>query len=101
MARETWVYDSVNKCLVPKGTLPPKINNFGRGPMVIGDEMESLVNMADGKRYTSKRKFEGEVRARGLEIVGNENSGAHTAEIKPHDWTKEAAQAWSIHGGEA
>jgi len=46
---------------------------------VIRDEMDSTVNHADGRRYTSKRKFEAEVRARGGTIIGNES----TDHIKP------------------
>ena len=40
---------------------------------VIRDEMDATINHADGRRYTSKRKFEAGVRARGCTIIGNES----------------------------
>jgi hypothetical protein len=97
-----WVYDKDNDRLVPCGSLPPKRNAFGRGPAVISDEMSPLKNMADGKRYTSKRAFEAEVRARGCEIVGNEDVAKHTP--RPPDPTEtikeDIERAWSYHGGD-
>ena len=42
------------------------------GPMVIGDTMEPTQHMADGKHYTSKRKFRDVTRAHGCVEVGND-----------------------------
>lgn len=96
------VYDKENDRLVPKGSLPPKRAHFGSGPYVISDEMPSLVNMADGKRYTSKRAFEAEVRAHdNCEIVGNEDVSKHTAPIPEPDFTPDIERAWSELGGDA
>lgn len=97
-----WVYDKENDRLVPKGSLPPKRNHFGTGPMVISDEMPATQNMADGKHYTSKRQFEAEVRARGCEIIGNEDATKHTPPPPgPPDNTEIIEAAWSYHGGDA
>ncbi len=59
--------------LIPKHLAPPLNVRFGEGPMVISDCMDSLVNMADGQRYDSKRAYEKAVRRAGCEIVGNES----------------------------
>jgi hypothetical protein len=97
------VYDKESGKLVPKGSLPPKINNFGRSAYVISDEMPHAQNMCDGKHYTSKRAFEAEVRGHGCEIIGNEDSVKHTP--PKADPTKEiindVQRAWSELGGDA
>ena len=41
-------------------------------PMIIGDEMPAIQHMADGKTYTSKRKFRNVTRAHGCVEVGND-----------------------------
>jgi hypothetical protein len=42
------------------------------GPAVISDNLDYMVSMADGKRYTSKAKYRAELKARGYTEVGNE-----------------------------
>lgn len=97
------VYDRENDRLVPKGSLPPKTNFFGRSAYVISDEMSPAQNMCDGKQYTSKRAFEAEVRGHGCDIIGNEDGVKYTA--PKADPTKEIVndvhRAWSILGGDA
>lgn len=44
------------------------------GPHIINDNLDDVMNHADGKRYSSKRAFEKAVRAAGCEIVGNDPS---------------------------
>jgi hypothetical protein len=46
-------------------------SSFG-APMVIADEMPATQHMADGKFYTSKRKFRAVTRAQGFIEVGND-----------------------------
>jgi hypothetical protein len=41
-------------------------------PMVITDEMPETQHMADGRHYTSKRKFRAVTRAHGCIEVGND-----------------------------
>lgn len=41
-------------------------------PMIIGDEMPVTQHMADGKLYTSKRKFRAVTKAHGCIEVGND-----------------------------
>jgi hypothetical protein len=43
-------------------------------PMIISDGMESTLNHADGKRYTSKSEYYRAVKQAGCEVVGNEPS---------------------------
>lgn len=43
-------------------------------PMIVSDNMDYLLNHADGRMYGSKRGFEKAVRAQGCEIVGNDTS---------------------------
>lgn len=45
-------------------------------PMLIRDSMEPTWNPATGKHYDSKRKYEKDVKARGLEILGTESPRA-------------------------
>jgi len=40
--------------------------------VVTGDTMDSMVSMADGKRYSSKKKYRQELNARGFQEVGND-----------------------------
>jgi hypothetical protein len=53
-------------------------------PSVIADTMETRLNHADGRRYTSKREYERAVRRTGCEIVGNDASFAR-AKPKSYD----------------
>ena len=70
MSRGVWVIRDGN--LIPKHLAPPLNRQFGSGPMVISDCMDSTLNHADGRRYDSKRAYQKAVRAAGCEIVGNE-----------------------------
>ncbi len=40
---------------------------------IISDTLDYVMNPADGRRYSSKAKYYAAVRAKGCEIVGNEN----------------------------
>ncbi len=64
--------------LVPKHLAAPLHAAHGEGAYVISDDLDYVQNPADGQRYTSKARYYSEVRARGLEIVGNENLAKHT-----------------------
>ena len=68
-ARETYVWIGPGK-IVRKEDAPVR---RGKGPMVISDQLDYVVNPADGKRYDSKRAYEKAVRAKGCVIVGNES----------------------------
>ncbi len=64
--------------LKPRG---PNRRSGLAAPMVISDNLDSLVNHADGQRYTSKRAFEKAVRAAGCEIIGNEKQTSKGPEL--------------------
>lgn len=49
------------------------VANSNNAPYVISDEMPSLINHADGRRYTSKRKFREATAAAGCVEIGNES----------------------------
>ncbi len=49
------------------------------------DETEAFKSMADGKHYTSKKKYRSDLRARGYEEVGNERPKAD----KPKDTVRQ------------
>ena len=74
MSREVLVYRE-GLGVIPKHLAPPLHVKHGEAAYVIGDNIDYVRNMADGKRYTSKRAYEKAVRAAGCEIVGNENPG--------------------------
>jgi hypothetical protein len=76
MARQTFVMRA--GALVPKHLAAPLHVAHSDGPSVISDELDYVQNPADGRRYTSKSRYYAEVRARGLEIVGNEDLAKHT-----------------------
>jgi len=46
-------------------------------PGISNSEVASFKSMADGKQYTCTKKYEADVRARGLEIVGDEKPKKH------------------------
>jgi hypothetical protein len=86
-----FVYDRRRDRLVAKGSAP---RSHGRGPYVIRDEMTAMQSMADGKYYTSKRKYEADVRARGLDIVGNEKQKATPIDLT-HDVHVDVQRAYA------
>lgn len=53
------------QCRGPRSSLPI--------PYVISDTLDDMVHPATGERYSSKKKFRDETRARGLTEVGNES----------------------------
>lgn len=67
------------------------------GPMIISDCMDATMNMADGRRYDSKRAYQKAVRAAGCEIVGNETVKAPPKQ-KLDDPIKDIKRALEIHG---
>jgi hypothetical protein len=74
-------------------------------PMLIGDNLDYVWNPADGKRYTSKKKYEREVKARGYEIAGNDTSvkTAHTKRVEPKSMPglkEDLKRAWTEHTGD-
>lgn len=75
MARGTYVMRDGQ--LVPKHLAPPLQRRGPRSdlprPMVISDTLHDVVHPATGERYSSKKKFRDETRARGLTEVGNED----------------------------
>lgn len=74
MPRETYVIR--NGRAVPKHLAAPlRVQNPSAlpRPMIISDACE-LRSMADGQIYTSKSAYYADIRARGLEIVGNDSS---------------------------
>lgn len=52
-------------------------------PAVISDNLDSVLNPADGKRYDSKSKYYRAVREAGCEIVGNERIEPKTRQYEP------------------
>jgi len=48
-------------------------NSSSDAPYVIRDEMEPLRHMADGRTYSSKRKFRDATKAAGCVEIGNES----------------------------
>ncbi|HEV7237263.1 MAG TPA: hypothetical protein VGN15_13830 [Ktedonobacteraceae bacterium] len=67
----TYVYR--NGKLVDKSRAAPKHAGSGAS-YVISDEMAPTRHMADGKFYTSKKKFRDATRAAGCVEVGNETA---------------------------
>lgn len=73
MARETYVLR--NGELVPKHLAEPLHAPRGSAaPMIRTDGMEAIQSMADGRFYDSRSSYYGSLKARGLEIVGNERA---------------------------
>lgn len=73
-------------------------------PMIISDNLDYVWNPVDGKHYSSKKKYYGEVKARGFEIAGNDSSvrQAHTAKRKHKaigGLKDDLKRAWDQHGG--
>lgn len=89
MTHETFVFDrSLGKCVPADEFYRRKwagtaISDLPR-PMIISDSLDHVLNMADGKRYSSKAAYYKAVRRSGCEIVGNE-SGAPTSGPKTLD----------------
>lgn len=67
MTRMVWDYDRKDWVLPAERSRGPNA-----GPSVISDQLDYVMNHADGQRYTSKRAYERAVRANGCEIIGNE-----------------------------
>lgn len=81
MTRQTFVFDKRLGELVPAADFyrrkwqGVKVSDLPR-PMVISDNLDDTLNMADGKRYSSKAKYYKAVRAAGCEIIGSEQPSA-------------------------
>lgn len=58
------------------------------GPQIISDTIEPFRSMADGKIYSSKSLYRGDLRARGLTEVGND---AQSRTPRPRDLGAERA----------
>ena len=58
--------------LVPKNQAAPLNPSHGQGPAIHPDFAEPVQNMADGKRYGSKRHYHDAVRAHGCRVIGND-----------------------------
>lgn len=62
------------KYVIRDGILVEKAEQIiTEAPHVIGDEMDPLRHMGDGKMYSSKRKFRDATKAAGCVEIGNEN----------------------------
>lgn len=102
MARETYVYDRTKRELVPahefysRKYAGTKRSDLPR-PMVIGDNLDDLMNPADGKRYSSKAKYYKAVKAAGCEIAGSD-AGRTAAPRKVDDATTDIVNAMRQHG---
>lgn len=75
MSRGVWVIRDGE--LIPKHLAPPLHVKHGNAPYVIGDSIDYVQNMADGKRYTSKSAYYKAVRRAGCEIAGNEKPSSY------------------------
>ncbi len=65
---------------------------------VISDNLDYVMNQADGKRYTSKAKYYAAVRAAGCEIVGNDTSKPNARAQMP-DPIQDIKRAMEMHRG--
>lgn len=100
MARGTYVMRDGQ--LVPKHLAAPLQRRGPQSdlprPMVISDTLDDMVHPATGQRYTSKKKFRDETRARGLTEVGNEafpvRQGPTEAETR-QEIQREIAEAYA------
>lgn len=104
MARGTFVLRDGE--LVPKHLAAPLGPRGPRShlsrPMVISDGCE-FRSMADGKIYTSKAAYRADLRARGLDEVGNDTSylsGASRSDDEPERDLSREAQLWDQHVGQ-
>jgi len=79
MSRETYVFDRALGKMVPAAEFyarkyaGTKTSDLPR-PMIISDNLDHVMNMADGKRYSSKAAYYKAVRRAGCEIIGNDTS---------------------------
>ena len=88
MARATYVLRDGK--LVEKQFAPPL-----KGIHVIRDEMDATQHMADGRIYTSKRKFRNATRAAGCVEVGNDPMTAKPVEMSKRERQQDIATAWA------
>lgn len=72
--RGVWVLR--NGELILRHLAPPLHAKHATSAYVIGDNLDYVVNHADGQRYTSKSAYYKAVRRKGFEIVGNERPAA-------------------------
>lgn len=72
MARETYVLR--NGELVPKHLAEPLHAASGSAPNIRTDGMDAIRSMADGKLYDSRSGYYASLKARGMEIVGNDRA---------------------------
>jgi hypothetical protein len=70
-----YIWDHAGETWVPAAEYRPPAH--AATISVIRDEMDATLNHADGRHYTSKRRYEAEVRARGYTIIGNEDPIKH------------------------
>jgi hypothetical protein len=61
-----WKRDEWEAMVAAQAALRPKV------PYVISDTMGAIRSQADGKMYDSKSRYYSDLRARGLECVGND-----------------------------
>lgn len=79
----------------------PRASHDKRGdvptPQVVSDGLDEVWNPVDGKRYTSKSKYYGAVKAAGCEIAGND-SRIKNAKVKavetPKGLKDDLRRAW-------
>jgi hypothetical protein len=78
MSRGVWVQHPRTGELIPRHLYhrDPVARSDLPAPMLIRDQLDYVMNPANGQRYTSKRAYEKAVRAAGCEIIGNEKPSA-------------------------
>ena len=86
-------WDTEAKDWVPYEERQPR-RLVGKGPMVISDNLDSVLNHVDGKRYDSKSAYYKAVRHAGCEIIGNEKVEPKRREYQPQNVEQDIARAY-------
>jgi hypothetical protein len=89
MPRETYVIRDGQ--LVPKHLAAP-LHAAQRGPSIISDTLDGLLNPIDGKRYDSRKAYDAVARRAGLECIGNEDLAKHVGR-RPESSSREIADS--------
>ena len=106
----SWVYDADLDALVPKAGRNYFADNDKRSdlpsPAVHPGGMPEIKNMADGKRYDTKRNYAKAVARAGCEIIGHDRHWAeHIKSPMPSDKAlegdiaRDTQKAWDIEAG--
>lgn len=98
MARTIFVFRDGD--WVDKATARP-LHLSRDAPYVLADGMDPIVSMADGKTYDSRSNYYRDLKARGLEIVGNERGpfdADRKREFQSHGVEQSIKRAMAQHG---